>query len=70
MSLPFLKDKRQDGGGGQTNTIVRESDNTMSQHLLESVTNELIEAITKNDIKGMRQALQALVLMIQDKDKE
>jgi hypothetical protein len=68
MELPFLKRKDQ-GAGGPTVIKHRDPDQTTSETLMHSVLEELIEALTKKDIKTIRQSLQALVLMITDKDK-
>lgn len=69
MKLPFLK-KRSDQGGGQPPIEITRPHDDGSSDLTSQVVDELIEAVDKKDIKSMRQALQALVLMIQDQDKE
>ena len=48
---------------------MRESDDGQDG-LLDSVAQELFEAIEKKDIKGFRSALEALVLHINDEDKK
>ena len=66
--LPFLKKKNTfNSGGGET--VMRESDDGQDG-LLDSVAQELFEAIEKKDIKGFRSALEALVLHINDEDKK
>lgn len=58
MELPFLKNKQNAGV----------SVGSAGPDLMDSVADELFQAIEKKDIKSFRQALEALVLHIQDED--
>lgn len=71
MELPFLKNKKNAGGTGMTTVSAeRTSDHTSDRALLESIAEELLTAIEKKNIKGLREALQALVLSIRDQDNQ
>lgn len=68
--LPFLKNKnRKDGRAVGALEVDRESDSGISQSLLHSVANELMEAAHRKDIGALREALRALVFMIKDQDR-
>lgn len=64
MEIPFLKNKQNNSGGG----VIEK--NVGDDALIDSVAQELMQAIEKKDVKGFRSALEALVLHIQDMDKE
>jgi hypothetical protein len=66
--LPYLKKKM--GGGGPAVISRAPDDGADDESLLNSVASELLDAIEKKNIKGLRDALKALVLHIQDEDKE
>ncbi len=67
MEIPFLKNKTKLGTGMATVEIEhRTSDHTSDQALLEDIAGELLTAIEKKNIKGIREALQALVLSLKD----
>lgn len=67
MELPFLKNKNQDGGGVMARTA---PDGKSDSDLMDGVAQELLSAIEKKDIRALREALEALVLHIQDEDQE
>lgn len=64
MEIPFLKSKKNQQGGG----IIRESDQSNDQAILEHIGHELMTSLHKKDIKAIRDALEALVLMIKQED--
>lgn len=69
MQLPFLKDKQKNQGGTGVVTVNHSTEpgpNTLTDH----ISQELLTAIEKKDVKSLRDALQALVLMINDKDNQ
>jgi hypothetical protein len=68
MEIPFLKNKQNKLGTGMATVSASTSEHTSDQALIDSVADELLEAIEKKDIKALRQALQALVLSIKDHD--
>ena len=67
--LPFLKNKNK-AGGGASGPIERESDATHPDKLIEMVADELLSAFERKNHAGFMEALRALVLMIQDEDRE
>ena len=68
MEIPFLKNKRNEGGGGSTTHIKRTSDTTQPQVLLEGIADELLQAIEKKDFGGIKSALRAFISMINEQD--
>lgn len=64
MELPFLKNKKNQGGGGPT---VRESE---SPDLMSGVLDELIQAIETKDKALLIDALRAVILHVQDEDAQ
>lgn len=62
--LPFLKNKNKKRDGA---TIIGPQED--GSDLLHKVTDELIEAIDKKDLKSTREALRALVLIIKEEDR-
>ncbi len=68
MELPFLKNKQNQGGGGPDVEKTRESDKTSDEALMESIGQELLDAISRKDIGGIRSALEALVSMIKGQE--
>lgn len=75
MELPFLKNKKNQGGGGPYE-VARKSDdnlradNQMENDLMDQVADELLQAIETKNKTMLRDALKALVLHIQDEDAE
>lgn len=69
MELPWLKNKRNQGGGGPTDIKIRTPDDGGAVDLMDQVVDELWEALSKKDKAMFREALRALVLDIQDEDK-
>ncbi len=68
MELPFLKNKNKNGSG--TGMVsVRTPDEDSSNSVLNHAAEELMTAIHKKDIKSIREALEAICLMINDKDQ-
>lgn len=64
--LPFLKKKNKNRDA----TVVIDHDPDGVTNLDHHVTDELIEAIHKKDFKSIKEALKALVLIMQDEDKD
>lgn len=64
--LPFLKNKNRKNEP----TIVYQSNDPKPEHLLRHCAEEFLAAVEVRDIAGMREALKAIVLMIQDMDEE
>lgn len=69
MEIPFLKNKNKNQGGGVMQ-VSGPSDNSSDDALLDSIGQEFLDAISRKDIKALRAALEALITMIQDQDKE
>jgi hypothetical protein len=69
MELPWLKNKKNQGGGGPTVTKVRAPDDGGSMDLMDSVVDEFWQAIETKDKALFKEALKALVLNIQDQDQ-
>jgi hypothetical protein len=69
MDLPFLVSKKKKAGASGP-VQSRESDQTNTETLKHMILEELLDAVSKKDIKSMRDALKALVTMIRDADKE
>ncbi len=67
MELPFLKNKNK-GGSGTAMVEVRLPDEDSSNALISHAAEELMTAIHKKDIKSIREALEAICLMINDKE--
>lgn len=65
--LPFLKNKNKGGGCGPVETMRVNNDG--SSDLTMHVANELMDAIHSKDLKSVRESLEALVLLIKDKDR-
>lgn len=61
--LPFLKNKNKKKDGVP---VIGASHTT---DLTEHVTDELMQALDRKDIKAIREALKALVLMTKDEDQ-
>ena len=61
MELPFLKNKKNRGGG---TTVEKTRDSDGNKVLTDSVVDELMSAAERKDIKAFREALRALVLTI------
>lgn len=51
-------------------TVEREPDESSPDQMIEMVADELMDAVHKKDRAGLVHALRAMVLMIQDEDKE
>lgn len=70
MELPFLQSKKNQGGGDPTTKMRASSDgSTLDSDLMDQVADEFLQAIEKKDKALLRDALKALVLQIQDDDK-
>lgn len=67
--LPFLKRKNQGGGGPPIIKRVS-ADGLDHKELIGHAADEFMTAIEKKDLKAFHEALQALVLMISDKDDD
>jgi hypothetical protein len=67
MELPFLKNKRNMGGGGPALEVTRPSDD--GTDISDMIVDEFLQAIEKKDKRLLKEALTALVLKIQDDDK-
>lgn len=71
MELPFLHNKKNQGGGGPTEKMRASNDgSTSDDSLMDQVADEFLQAIEKKDKGLLRDALKALVLHIQDEDQE
>lgn len=70
MQLPFLKDKINQGGGTALIEKEREADQSSQEKLLEGIGSELMEAISRKDIKALRSALEAICHLIKEQDKD
>lgn len=72
MELPFLKNKKQDGGGGSAieRKASTKDDGMDDSEMMGHVWDELVSAFEKKDRKLGMDALTALVLYIQDQDKK
>ncbi len=74
MELPFLKNKKKNQGGGiaieREASPTHDSDRNMDDALLDQVAEEFLKAIETKDKSLLREALGALVLHIQDEDRE
>lgn len=70
MELPFLKKKNRMNQGGSTggSEITRTPDEAGDEALTKHIVEELMTAISKKDIKTLRDALQAIVMTIRSKD--
>jgi len=70
--LPFLKNKnkKMNTGGGSSPAIQRTPDQSSDEALMAHIGSELMDSISRKDIKSLRAALEALVHMIQEQDKE
>jgi len=66
MELPFLKNKKNQPSGG----IIRDSDRTNDQVILDSLVQELMTSLHKKDIGAIRSALKEIVRMIKQEGKE
>lgn len=70
MELPFLKKKNKYNQGSASTPIERTPDEDSGEALTKHITDELITAIEKKDIKSLREALSALVSQIKDQDNQ
>lgn len=69
MELPFLKNRRnQQGGGGPPLEITRQSDDGGSVDLLDHVIDELWEATSRKDKAAFKEAMRALISGLQEED--
>lgn len=64
--LPFLKNKKNQGGGTPIMEVTRESDSYNPNELSDSVCNELFTALEKKDKQMFKDALRALMGMMND----
>lgn len=64
MELPFLKKKNN--LGSVIVEEVRDSDKSSDDMLLESISQELLDAIHKKDIKSIKEALRAILEMMKE----
>jgi hypothetical protein len=69
MELAWLKNRQNQGGGGPPEEILRESDSGSERRILETITDELMEAFHRKDHKAFLEALHAFVLMVQHIDE-
>ncbi len=65
MELPFLKNKRNQGGG-----TTQETESTSNQTLLESIGAEFMDAILRKDIKALKESLTIICNMIKEQDQD
>lgn len=61
--LPFLKNKNKKRDGV---VVAAGTSEDSSKDLLPHIADELLQAIDKKDLKAIRAAVKALVLMIRD----
>lgn len=67
MELPFLKNKKNKQGAGII--VEKKADSGASSHLLPSITEEFMDAISKKDHRGLIDALRAFIHLIQEEDE-
>lgn len=65
MELPFLKNKNKQGSAM---VAVRLPDDDSSSSVLNHAAEELMASIHRKDVKSIREALEAICLMIKDQD--
>lgn len=66
--LPFLKNKREGGASMDVDAIERDSDGEESFEMLDAITDDLMDAITKKDKKLLKATLEALVEHMREED--
>lgn len=67
MELPFLKNKKNQGGGGPA--VSRDPDESNDSDLMDQVMDELFSAFEKKDKALALDALRAIILHVQDEDQ-
>ncbi len=71
MSLiPFLKNKRNQGGAIPQTEMTRTPDSYKPDALIEGIADELMKAIDKKDFSGIKSALRAFLHIIKTRDTE
>ena len=69
MQLPFLKNKKNQTSIASPIQIERTSDTMADRALAEGAAEELLQAIEIKDFTAMREALRALISIIQHQDE-
>ena len=67
--IPFLKNKKNQGGSTPTMEVTRDSDAYNPNELSDSVCDELFSALEKKDKQMFKDALRALMGMINDESQ-
>lgn len=71
MGLPFLKNK--EGGASyvpDSKTLDTHPDDDKEMDLLDACAEDIISAIHKKDVKMLKEALESLIIYIQELDAE
>lgn len=68
MELPFLKNKKNQGGGGPLAEQTRTPDD--GTDMLGAVASEMLDAYSRKDKAALRAALRAFVQLIKDEDSD
>lgn len=66
MELPWLKNKKNQGGGTPPVEMERTPDENSDKALLDGAADELLSALDRKDFKGIKQALKAILHMIKE----
>lgn len=66
MEIPFLKNKKNQTGAVTGTEVTRDSDSYNPEELSDSVFDELFTSLEKKDKKMFKDALRALMGMIND----
>lgn len=70
MEIPFLKNKKNQGGGTPAMEVTRDSDSYNPDDLSDGICDELFEALEKKDKKMFKDALRALIPMLNEEPGE
>lgn len=69
MELPFLKNRRNQGGGGPAVELTRQPDDGGSVDLLDHVIDELWDAMARKDKAAFKEAMRAFMRGLQEEDE-
>lgn len=68
MELPFLKNKKNQGGGGPSVEVERQPDSSSSGKFLEMAYDELHDAYHRGDSASFLNGLRAFVQMLKEQN--
>ena len=68
--LPFLKHKQEAIAGGPDDEIMRKPDEEEDYEMLDAIAEDILTAVSKKDVKLLKEALTSLVEHIKEEDKE